>query len=81
MARTFHLTIAKVGENLFDGEAVSVVLPGEDGVFEVLALHEALVSPLRQGEIRVTAADGGEHRYELSGGIAEISGNQATILL
>ncbi len=80
--KTFHLTIARVGENLFDGEAVSVALPGEGGAFEVLALHEALVSPLKGGEVRVTTPSG-EHRYfELpGGGIAEISGNQATVLL
>ena len=80
--RTFHLTIARVGENLFDGEATSVVLPGADGVFEVLAGHEALVSPLRVGEARVEAANGERHHFELPhGGIAEVSNNQATILL
>jgi len=80
--KTFHLTIAKIGENLFDGEVASVSLPGVEGVCEVLAGHEALVSELRQGAIRVTAADGAVHTFETSErGVAEISGNQATILL
>ncbi len=82
MAKTFHLTIARVGENLFDGEALSVTLPGADGVFEVLAEHEAFVTPLKQGEARVKAADGESYHYELPhGGIAEVSSGEATILL
>lgn len=80
--KTFHLTIAKIGENLFDGEAISVALPGEDGAFEVLAEHEALVSPLRAGQARVVAANNEHHLFDIpEGGIAEVSGNQATILL
>lgn len=80
--KTFHLTIARVGENLFDGAAQSVLLPGEAGVFEVLAGHEALVSPLKAGEAHVVAESGKKYHFELAhGGIAEVSGNQATVLL
>ena len=79
---TFHLTVARVGENLFDGEATSIILPGTEGVFEVLAHHEAFVSELKRGEARVVAADGTKHQFKLpEGGIAEISHNQATVLL
>lgn len=82
MAKTFHLTIARVGENLFDGDAVSVVLPGKDGVFTVLAGHEAFVSELSPGEAKVEAANGEKYHIEMpKGGVAEISGNQATVLL
>ena len=79
---TFHLTIARVGENLFDGDATSVILPGTEGVFEVLAHHEPLVSELKVGEAHVVAADGQKFHFEIPHhGIAEISHNQATILL
>lgn len=82
MAKTFHLTVARVGENIFDGQANSVHLPGSDGDFTVLAGHEAFVSELREGEIRIDAADGTKHHVPIAHrGIAEISGNQATILL
>lgn len=82
MAKTFHLTIAKVGENLFDGEAISITLPGKDGVFQILAGHEAFVSALAQGEAKVVNAEGVEERFSISdGGIAEVSWGQATILL
>jgi len=82
MAKTFHLTVAKVGENLFDGEAVSVVLPGAEGAFTVLAHHEALVTPLKPGEIRIKTEGAEEQVIPLEGqGLAEVSANQATVLL
>ncbi|MFI5260735.1 MAG: FoF1 ATP synthase subunit delta/epsilon [Candidatus Paceibacteria bacterium] len=82
MAKSFHLTVARVGENLFDGEAISATLPGVDGVFQILAEHEAFVSELAKGEMRVHAADDQTYHFEIpKGGIAEVSRNQATILL
>ena len=81
-SKTFHLTVARVGENLFDGDAVSVSLPGKDGVFVVLAHHEAFVTELKEGQAKIEAANGEHHHVEIPhGGIAEISANQATILL
>jgi F-type H+-transporting ATPase subunit epsilon len=82
MAKSFHLTVARIGENLFDGEALSVSLPGSEGVFQVLADHEAEVATLVPGEVRVVDASGETHRFEIAqGGVAEVSGAQATILL
>ena len=82
MAGTFHLTIAKIGENLFDGDARSVTLPGAEGVFQVLPNHESFVSHLKTGEAKVVAADGTITTLTVSdGSIAEVSNNQATILL
>jgi F-type H+-transporting ATPase subunit epsilon len=82
MAKTFHLTLARVGENLFDGEAVSVELPGTDGVFTVYAEHEAFVSTLKVGEVHLEAADGQKYHFEIpKGGVAEVSNNQVTVLL
>ena len=81
MAKTFHLTIARIGENLFDGQALSVSLPGEEGMFEVLAGHEAFVTPLSKGTARVTTEAGDKETFDLEKGIAEVSNNQVTGLL
>ncbi|MGH7175473.1 MAG: hypothetical protein ACREGR_03900 [Minisyncoccia bacterium] len=79
---TFHLTIARLGERLFDGEARAATLPGAEGVFTVLARHEPMIAELKAGEVRVEEVDGAEHRFTLAaGGLAEISNNQATVLL
>ena len=82
MAKTFHLTIARVGENLFSGDALSVTLPGAEGVFTVLAGHEAFVSELKEGIANVVAADGEVRQVPIAhGGVAEVSGTQATVIL
>jgi F-type H+-transporting ATPase subunit epsilon len=82
MAKTFHLTIAQVGQNIFDGEALSVTLPGSAGVFTVLANHEAFVTPLKAGEAKIVTADNERKTISLSeAGIAEVSQNQATVIL
>lgn len=80
--KTFHLTIARVGEQLYSGEAQSVNLPGVEGVFTVLAGHEPFVSGLAAGTARVKDASGKEQSFPVSsGGIAEVSKNQATVLV
>ena len=82
MAHTFHLTIAQVGRNIYDGEATSVTLPGAEGVFTVLADHEAFVTPLKEGPVKIVTPDGQIEKIELTTtGIAEISNNQATVIL
>jgi F0F1-type ATP synthase epsilon subunit len=80
--KTFHLTVARVGENLFSGEALSATFPGIEGVFTVLAGHEAFVSELKEGNAKIVAADGAIHHVSISaGGVAEVSGTQATVIL
>ena len=82
MAKPFHVTIARVGQNLFDGEAVSLTVPGAEGVLTVLANHEAFVTPLKAGNIRIETEGGHPQLIELAGtGILEVSNNQATVIL
>lgn len=82
MAKTFHLTIAKIGTNLFDGDAVSATLPGSEGTLTVLANHEPLVTSLDPGIIRVNVQDGQAQTFELTApGILEVSNNQATVII
>jgi len=82
MAKVFHLTVARIGENVFDGEAVSLTVPGTEGVFTVLSGHEPLVSELTTGEVRFEAANGKHYHIPVRDtSLVEISHNQATILL
>lgn len=80
--KTFHLTIAGVGENIFDGNVLSLHVSGKEGVFTVLPEHEPLVSELCEGKVYYVTADGVRHDALVQkGGVIEISYNQATILL
>lgn len=81
MAKTFHLTIAKVGETLFSGEAISATVPGSEGELTVLAGHEAFVTTLKPGSLRVQTPDEVLTLIAESDGVLEVSGNQATVIL
>ena len=80
--KTFRVVAAKVGETLFDGDAVSISLPGSEGIFQVLAEHEAFVSELIPGNMHIKTKDGQLHTIKIErNGVAEISHNHATVLL
>lgn len=75
-----QVTIAKVHENLFQGEAQSLTVPTTEGVLTVLSKHEPLVAILKSGNIHVRTS-AGEQTFFVTDGVLEISGNQATVLL
>ena len=80
-ANTFHLVIASVGETRFDGAATSVTFPGAEGELTVLPHHEALVTTLKSGTITVRESAGEKKEFPVQGGILEVSGNRAVVLL
>lgn len=78
---TLKLTIARVDGPVFDGEVISVAVPGVSGAMEILAHHQALISPLRAGTITYVSVDGTKVEVVITSGTIEISNNHATILL
>ena len=79
--KLLKLTVSKVDAPVFDGEVVSVHLPGVDGEMEILAHHEPLISPLKAGVLTIKKADGSKEEHEIASGTLEISNNHATILI
>lgn len=79
--KLLKLTVARVDGPVFDGEVVSVVLPGAAGVMELLAGHESLISPLRAGEVKIKKIDGQVELISIETGTLEISNNHATVLI
>ena len=49
----FHVTILNPKHVIFDGEAESVFLPGDQGEFEILTHHAPIVSLLEPGEVKI----------------------------
>lgn len=73
------MTVSTPEKRLFEGEAESVTVPGEDGQFTILAGHAPLLSTLTAGE--VTLADGsGEKIFGIGSGFIEVNESGATIL-
>ena len=65
---------------VFEGEVSVVHLPGSLGAFTVLPGHASLISTLTPGTVRYTAADG-EHKAEITGGIADVDNNVVSICI
>lgn len=79
---TFHLKMIAYDKTFYDAEAVSVVIPALDGDFQILAHHEECVVAVREGEIRIAAADGKVIPSVCGRGFAEVSSsNQVEILV
>ena len=79
---TFYLTLATVGQNLFEGEVESVTCPGADGELTLLARHAPLISTLKKGTIIVReSADAPHKKFDINRGLLEVGHNKATILV
>lgn len=79
--QTFTLTISRVDQPIFDGEAVSVSVPGVNGEMQLLANHEAFITPLKAGVVTTVKADGETDTHEIKAGTLEVSNNHVTILI
>lgn len=75
-----HVTVARVHENLFDGEATKVNIPTTGGDIGILPHHEPLVATLKKGKL-VVQHEKGEEAYEVESGVVEVSNNQVTVIL
>ena len=77
---TFHLTISKVHEVLFSGEAVSLTVPGVEGELTILAYHVPFISQLKAGTLKVRTVDNTES-FTITQGFVETSNGQVTVLV
>ena len=63
-------------EVIFKGQAESVILPGEEGVFEVASFHQPLLSRLISGTLTVN-----EKNLYIRRGIVKVYQNKVTIIV
>ncbi len=79
-APAFVTNIVTRNEEMFAGEVVSVVAPGQAGYFGVKAHHAPFISTLGIGEIRLTTPDNQTHYFAIAGGVAEVQDNVLVVL-
>ncbi len=79
--KTFHLVISSVGENLYDGPALSAVVPGAAGEMTILPHHEPLITTLKAGTITVAVPNADQKAFAIEGGVLEVSGTRAVVLV
>ena len=76
-----NVTVSNVDRPIFDGEVLSVRVPGVNGEMEILANHEPLISPLSSGKVILKKVDGSSETHSITAGTLEVSHNHATILI
>ena len=75
----FTLTILTPRETVYDGKALSVVLPTADGSAGFLYRRERTTVEVVPGDVKVVT-EKGEYLLETDGGIAEMTGDTLTYL-
>ena len=74
------VTVAKVHENLFSGEAEVLMASTTEGDMTILPHHEPIVATLKPGKL-VVRSGGSDTSFEITDGVLEVSNNQVTVLL
>lgn len=80
MPYDFRLSVVSPDRTVVDEVTTSVVAPGVEGYFGVLANHEPMITELTTGIVTFRRTDLAEEYVAISGGFMEISGNRAIVL-
>lgn len=71
-----NVTVLNPTKIIFSGKAPNVILPGEEGVFEVLPYHKPIMSRLISGVLYV-----GEESFPIQRGIVRADKNSVVIII
>lgn len=81
MAKSFKVVIVTPDRTAFEGEAVSVTIPGLAGYLGVWANHAPLVAAVTPGLVTLRLDDAGnEQRLAVGAGFVEISDNVVNLM-
>jgi F-type H+-transporting ATPase subunit epsilon len=78
---TFHLFFAIPEQIVFDGDVLSVIVPGSIGSFEALKDHAPILSTLTSGTVEILDKKKKKWLWKIPGGYFEMSHNKATLLV
>ncbi len=81
MAMTVHLDIVSAEQQLYNGLAEFVVLPGESGELGILPRHAPLLTRIKPGVVRIKVPQQAEEELVfVAGGILEVQPDRVTVL-
>ena len=78
---TFKLEILTPNGDIFNDNAVSVVLPGEEGEFGVLAGHSSLTTLLEAGVVDVEKEDKSIESILINWGVVQVDEEKVIVLV
>ena len=73
------LEIITPDKKVFEGEVVSVQVPGHNGQFQMLKNHASIISTLVNGKVTIKTSSGVE-TFDIHGGVVEMLNNKVIIL-
>ena len=76
----FHVRILTEDGVRFEGEAVSVVAPGELGLLGILAHHAPLLTTIVPGSLTLRTPQQTTTQFTIGGGLLEMFHNQVTVV-
>jgi F-type H+-transporting ATPase subunit epsilon len=80
MADPLHFDLVSPERLLVAAEVESVVVPGTEGYFTVLAHHAPLMSTLKPGVVEVKDLAGAVQKFFVRGGFADVTPKGLTLL-
>lgn len=80
MADQISFDLVSPEKLLLSGKADMVTVPGSEGDFGVLAGHAPVISSLRPGTVAIKGGEGGDTRFFVFGGFAEVTPGKLTVL-
>lgn len=80
MADSFQFDLVSPERLLMSEQVASVVVPGSEGQFMVLADHAPVISTLKPGVVVIDGGEKAETRFFVRGGLAEVRPQGLTIL-
>jgi len=78
---TFKLEILTPNGEIFNGQATSVVLPGEEGEFGVLSGHSSITTLLESGVVDVEKTDKSIESVLINWGVVQVDEEKVIILV
>lgn len=80
MAESFKFELVSPERLLISEEVEQVIIPGTEGEMTVMASHAPVMSTIKPGIVTVKPVSGGEQRYAVFGGFADILPQGCTLL-
>ncbi len=71
-----EVSVLDTKEVIFEGKARSLILPGEQGVFEVMPFHKRLLSRLISGTLVID-----DKSFRIRRGIAKVDQNKVAVII
>lgn len=78
---TIHVSVVSAEEEIFDGDAEFVALPGETGELGIYPMHTPLITRIRPGAVRIKVPGQSEEEFVfVAGGLLEVQPDEVTVL-